>query len=339
MKKLILTISALALLTLSCKDIHVKTVLNTDGSLIRSYEMSQSSSNNPEKDSAENEIPILPHDITWDKITTIDSANDKQILTYSKTFMNAGELQKTYKTHQYTLKPTQPVISYQSHYNGIKSTYTFKEAFKGIFPCKNPHEVFTPEEIASIKENNYQENKDLENKFDLWVAYGYIALVKQTIDSLSNENLNLDVWETEIKLTINEIIVDKHKDASTIEQKNKDIPDFTNLEYLTKTIEESIGKKIDESTQQKLEIILEEHLEAYSALLINNLVFSIQFNGELIKTNADSISGNTAYWKASPLMTGNELIMELEAGTMNYNIFIVIIIAIILIMLRRKWKK
>lgn len=335
MKKLILTFSTIFLITTSCTDIHIKTTLNKNGSLLRSYEVSYSNSEKyHHEDSVKNEEQILPYDITWDTNTIQDTTNRKTIHQYSKTFITAAELQKTYETHEYLLKATNPQISYESHYNGIKTTYTYKEKFNGVFPCKNPHEVFTHEEIISIKKGDYNDNKELEDKFDLWAAYGYIELVKQIIDSVNTENLNLKNWETEIKLTINEMIVDNNKEKSKIEN-----PDFTNTEYLIKTIEESIGKNIDNNTRFTLEKKLKSHINAYTTLLINNLTFSVHFSGELVKTNADSVINNTAYWTASPLLTGNELIMELESGNMNYSIFIVIIIAIVLIMLRRMWKK
>lgn len=345
MKKTALTIIILTLIAVSCKDIHVQTLLNSDGSLVRNYEITISNNQTDEiiKDkqeleneaSQEKDIPLLPRDTTWDKKVSKDSTSNKITQHYSKAFINAEKLQKTYKTHDYLFKISHPKVTFTNQFNGFKSSYEYKEHFDGIFPCQNPMEIFTKDEFEAIRTGIYQENKQLEDKYDLWIAYGFIHLIKQTVDSVSKGNITLERWETEIKLTINEIIYDSNKDTT---KHNENRSDFSNLDFLIKTIEASIGKKIDESTKVVLEKTIESHVELYTTLLINDLTFSISFPGKLSSTNADSIAGNTAYWKVSPLIAGTAFNMELESGTMNFNIFILFLIAFIIILLFRKWR-
>ena len=256
-----------------CKDYYIKTIINPDGSLIRTVIIK---TENPEINFGDQTFYL---DSTWQIEKQKDSSSSKYIYTAKKEFESADKLSEYMKAN----KKVNINVKLEKNFRWFYTYYVYKETYMKTNP-------FDKIDIKKFLNNNE-----------------YKQLVKGEInDSLSaklDEYLKESIFEEFFELLIPAVTkntgLDKNK---LIENKNEIkncIDDDFELDCIIEKIEKIYSAKVDDSVINAIEVI-EKRIEnkfGNNFLTKENYEYEITMPGLLLSTNANGISGSTGHWK------------------------------------------
>lgn len=350
MRTKLIILTVLLLLSQSCREIHVKTVINNNGQIQRSYTLIRDVHENGAKVAVQNslneeQLPNLffPVDTSWKVETHIDTIKNKKISTYSKVFENKDALQHYYDTNQYTLKKLNPRLTLNREFKWLKTINSYSESMDQIFRGKDNLNFFTKTEIINIENGNM--NDTLQKKYERWVAYHITDEIAYTVQKFSSEEIELVDWKKimyeRIKMSDNNNPLEENNpfDFPELKEKQKEL-DLSDFDLLIETIEKYSGNTLSDTIKQQIQTSLEEKMEIYMGLYTDELFYTVQIPGKIVNSNADSVKGNTAYWKLSPFIAGTPFRMEVVSEQSNAGVAVtlgaILIIIIFIWLIRRK---
>ncbi|MFH1195189.1 MAG: hypothetical protein V1720_05725 [bacterium] len=278
MKSKILTRLLLAgtvFILFSCKEYHITTKINEDGSCERIIIIKSDSQSGEDYDS------MFPFDKSWKK-TTSQNPDDslKYVETYSKKFDSVEDLNRWLKKN--SLLKTE--ASLEKKFRWFYTYYTYTETYKKTNPFKQlPFEDYlSKEEIEKLYAGDI--NEDLSKKLD---RYGAACMLNELFDSLAVEMKNFSELNPELLKQNEEEI------SNVLSSGGDELQAFMEeLESIYKT--KTIWELKDEIVRIKTAIENKaEALWKIQSSFSNDIIMP----GLLLETNAKNINGNKLTWK------------------------------------------
>lgn len=358
MRYIFSTILVLSLIILSgCRDIQIKTTINNDGTVTRTYIIVQNIQFKKKgfteftDDKKTNEIirqienSYFPMDTTWETEFSADTTIKETTIRFTKTYKNIKTLQQDFLEKDYKLKPLNPKVEVSRKFNWFNTINTYKESYSRIFHGQPYKAYFTKEEIEKIRNGETTDNDSTQRKYYAWVAYAVVDEVISIINSESDSAFNLNAWKKFMHDKIAEnTFSDPTKDSNPFMlpeiNGNRDDIDFSDSEMLISSIKRYSDIELPKEKEKLIQEILEQKMDIYISLFTDELLFSVKMPGQIDEHNADSIKGKTAYWKMDPFIAGSPMEMVLITKQSNAGIPITIIAVLIAllsyIMMRKK---
>lgn len=342
-----------------CRDIQIKTIINNDGTITRTYvivqdiQFKKKNFTNITDDEKTNEInrqiesSYFPVDTGWDTKFSFDTIDKETTIRFTKTYKNIKKLQQELRDKDYKLKLLHPKVEINRTFNWFNTINTYKESYNRIFHGQPYEEFFTKEEIKKIREGNINDNDSAQLKYYAWVAYAVIDEVIIIINNETDSVFNLNAWK---KFMYDKIAENTFSDPSKennpfmipeINKKQEDM-DYTDSDMLISSLKRYSDIDIPKEKEKKVHEILKEKMDIYMSLFTDKLRFSVQMPGKIDNNNGDSIKGNTVYWKMNPFIAGAPVEMVLKTRQSNAGIpitIVVIIIAFLSYLLMRKRRR
>jgi hypothetical protein len=334
------------ILLTGCRDIQIKTIVNNDGSITRTYIITKDIQFKKDKYADINEEQIsteiqgiidnsyFPLDTLWEISFNADTVNKETTSRFSKTYKNIKKLQEDFNKKNYRLKPLNPQVEIKRKFSWFSTENTFKESYKSIFTGKPYKEYFTEEEIKLIRKGKTKENDSIQLKYYAWVAYAIVDEIITIINSESDSTFNLNAWKKFMYDKIAENTFSTPKEdinpfmLPEINSNRNDI-DFSDAERLITSIRRYSDVDLTKEKENKVQEILDQKMELYMSLFTDHLLFSIKLPGKISNTNADSLKGKTAFWRMDPFIAGANVEMVLTTKQSNAGIPITIGVIII----------
>jgi hypothetical protein len=347
MRYIYISLLSILILALSgCRDIQVKTIINNNGTVSRTYIITQDIQyqNNHLEHFTEEEIEAeikrqlksryFPMDTSWKTEFTIDTAEKKTSIKFTKAFKNIKKLQQDLIDKNYKLKPLNPKIEVIRTYNWFTTTNTYKESYDNIFTGKPYKEYFTKQEIAKIRKGTSDDNDSTQLKYYAWVAYAVVDEVITIINNECDSTVNLNAWR---KLMYDKIDQNTFSDPSKENNpfilpemdSDRDDIDFSDSEMLISSIKRYSDFNLPEEKEALVQKILKQKMDIYMSLFTDNLRFSVKMPGNIDEHNGSSIKNKTVFWKMDPFIAGTPVEMILITKQSNAGIPITIIVIVI----------
>ena len=353
MRTLYLTLITIFLLALTgCRDIQIKTIINNDGTVTRTYIIVQDIqfkkkqfkkiTEDKKLDEIKRQIEssYFPMDTTWETVFSTDTVNNETTIRFTKTYKNIKKLQQEFVDKNYKLKPLNPKVEVSRKFNWFNTINTYKESYSRIFHGQPYEEYFTKEEIKKIREGETKDNDSTQRKYYAWVADAIIDEVIYIINSESDSAFNLNAWKKFMHDKIAEnTFSDPSKESNPfmlpeINGKRNEM-DFSDSEMLISSLKRYSDIELSKEEEKRIQQILEQKMEIYMSLFTDNLVFSVKMPGKIDETNGKVTKGKTVVWKLDPFIAGAP--MEMIVVTKQSNAGIPITIIAILIALLSYW--
>lgn len=347
MRPLYIAIFTLVIILLSgCRDIQIKTIVNNDGSITRTYIITKDIQFKKDKyaDITEDKIAdeiqrnidnsYFPIDTLWEISFTADTINKEATTKFTNTYKNIKKLQQDFTKENYRLKPLNPKIEIKRTFKWFSTENTYKESYQRIFRGKPYKEYFTKKEIKKIRSGKTKENDSVQRKYYAWVAYAIVDEIITIINIESDSAYNLNAWKKFMYDKISENTFSTPKEdinpfmLPEINSNRQDI-DFSDAERLITSIQRYSDINISKEMEKKVQESLEEKVELYMSLFTDHLLFSLKLPGKIVETNADSIKNKTVYWKMDPFIAGAPVEMILKTKQSNAGIPITLVAVII----------
>jgi len=332
MKKSMIIISLLftAILISSCREIDVKTIINTDGSFMRIVTITGDSS-----DVYKTGLPY-PIDDSWKMDFSKDTLNkDKFVLTYTKSFANSDELNNEINNDSSWRHQLKRSISIDDSFGFFYSYVSYNETIKAANPFSNLDYKdylndsdmlwLTGEKIA-INSVDSSYIKDAEDKAEDYLQESFteeiFTLLKDGIKDLNNPNIKpglVDYYADSISNKVNEWDLNSTSEF---------------VDYFATITGESDLENIKESKKIQMELIDKKIELLFDIFEMEDYSVTVEMPGLLTNTNSPTIKGNQVHWKVSTMsFLFRDFEMESESRIVNSNMFIVAGILLLLLVL------
>jgi hypothetical protein len=312
----ILLLFLLLLTGIGCKEISVRTKVNSDGSIERTYTI--------ESDSKEDmNIFAFKIDTTW-KITVRENPDSKKYLhTAVKVYSSPSDFQKD-SSLRIIYGRRKVELEADKKFRWFYTYYSYKEVYHSltVFNKIPMTDFFTNEEIKDI-EAGY-DSSYLKNKVEEWQQRNFYEVLYEMLYKKAGEFKSEEISQPALK--------NKKEELFKALVNNKNNPE---TDEIIKTLEAVF--KTDEVNQWKGTV--DEFIEIFEKEL-ENLSTGDKFSNDVImpglilSTNARSIDGGKLTWKfVGDVFSMSDYVMYAESRTANVFAFIITAIIFVGIMI------
>jgi len=303
--KTIITILLVMIMT-GCKEISIRTKINTDGTVERTYTI--------ESDSESNEN-IFPYQIDsgWKLEVKKNEDNKKYIHTAKKIYPSLNSLQNDSSLSMiYGRKKVK--LEIDKKFRWFYTYYSYREAFHSltVFNKIPMADFFTDEEIKDIEAGN--DTSYLKDKVEEWQQRNFYEVLYEMLYIKAGEFNREELSQSMLKSKKEEIF------KEFVNTKNN-----MNTEEVIKSLK--VVFKTDavnqwRSTIDEFNELIEKELENISGgdKFINDVILP----GLVLNTNAKSIEGSKLTWQfAAEMFSMSNYEMYAESRTANEFAFII----------------
>ena len=340
MKKSMIIINLLvaAILISSCREIDVKTIVNSDGSFMRIITITGDSSDVYKKG-----LPY-PIDKTWEVDFSKDTTNkDKFVLTYTKSFANSDELNNEIKNDSSWRHQLKRSISIEDSFGFFYSYLTYSETIKAA----NPFNIFDYRDYLNesdmqwlsgekIAVNSVDSSyiKEAEDKAEDYLQESFTeeiyTLLKDGIKDLNNPNIKPE-------------LVDYYEDSISNKVSEWDLNSTSEfVDYFARITGKSDMENIKEPMKFQIDLLDKKIELLFDIFEMEDYSVTVEMPGLLTNTNSPTIKGNQVHWKVSTMsFLFKDFEMISESRIVNYNMFIiagVLLLLLVVLAAIKLWK-
>ncbi len=336
-KQIIISLFISILIFSSCNEIKVSTIVNKDGSFIRTIMVTGDSD-----EVLKSELPY-PVDETWERKFVKDTTdNEKYILTYTKSFKNSNLLNKEISQDTAWRKNLNRSILVDKKFGFFYSYPIYTETIKAAnpFTILDYKEYLSKEDMLWISGKKLALNssdsariEDAEKKAVVFLEKALtselIAVIKKGVEQLNNPVISPDLIESyrdSIALKVDD------DDYNSTQEFVDFLAEWTNNKEILKLkgIMSGPFEKLDNSIQLITDVF---SMESYKVF--------VEMPGIITETNSLSTKGNMVQWNvtASSILF-EDYVMIVESRVINKWMFviagIVLLSLIVLIILKSR---
>lgn len=297
----IILLLLMVLITAVCKrEITVETVINPDGSLVRSI-----STENDTTEVPETTYPFPPADdwrINMNKQVKIDTIfheskidtikpDTSYIITATKIYASVTELNQDINIETDSIW-INSMVQWEKSFRWFYSFYSYKETIESIFPFKTIplEEKFTEQEIAWIKAGN--DTADIDDRLDEWIMQSIFTEFFQAFQSCMREKPQYPrsgiareaKRDSLYRRVMQYEFLDDAKDSFS--------------EYFIKQVNDIYGVPVPDLKPilAPLEIKLDRFFATAVSGTHEEYIFRVQIPGQIYDANADQLKNGYAQW-------------------------------------------
>lgn len=319
----------------SCREITVKTQINTDGTFTRMIMIKGDSS-----DVIKPDLPY-PVDASWERNIQKDTADSTQfICTYIKSFDDDEALNSSIREDSGWRKQIDREITISKRFMFFYSFLTYREVYKAADPSNllNYKDYLRPVDMEWIRDQKVpisrQDSIQLDTAEARAIRYLFDALSEEIILALQNgldrskdpdlKGIDVSIYRDSIaKYDTSWIDIDLYESIN-------DLSDWTGIEKVN--VLHTLSPPVFEDLYDKVRFF--EHI-----MDMVEYDIEVEMPGLITATNSTQLLGNTVNWHIHSLsFYFDDYEMYVESRVVNYWAFIVtgVVLLLLLILMIRK---